>query len=255
MIKKIYCLIFVFSQGICCLFAQAGDKNNSAEADSVYSKSIFNNFYLKAEVGGQAVFSADADKLETKDRVSPSYAFEFGKWICPVVGIGIKAQGGTLNGFSTTEGIYLACLGDNNVACTDPVRNEVTINPDGTYRHFVQYTNVSLNFYFSIINIFGYKQGGTFFDLVPSVGIGNMHIFDYKGIPSDNILSANAGLECSFKLAPRWCLNIGANTVFFDNEFEGRIAGDRTYENYISANVGVVYYPRFRGFVKFKNKN
>lgn len=243
-VKRIFYSIVVFCLAANSLLAQNSQEAVS-ETDTTFSKSFFNNFYVKAEVGAQALFSADADLLDSKDRLTPSYAIELGKWLCPVFGVALKAQGGILNGFSTAEDRYIG------PGAYDPVRDEVTINPDGSYRHFVRYGNLSFNLYFNVGNMFGYKNNA-FFELIPSLGIGAMHVFDYKGIPAKDNLSATCGLEGSFRIAPKLRLNVGANAVFFDNEFESRLAGDRDYENYVSANLGLVYFFRHKGFVRSK---
>ena len=216
--------------------------------DTITNLTFSDNFYIEMEGGTQILFSSDVENLEKRDRLTPSFAISAGKWFTPVFGANIKVRGYSLNGFSTTEGTYTAASGSGGMFEDDPVRQEVTINPDGTYRHFIRYADISLNLYISMINLLtGYKKE-TFFDIIPSAGIGNMHVFAYKGIPENNCLSGNAGLTGKFHLGPKLDVNINANSVFFDNSFEGRIAGSDKYEYYASASIGIVYYIKSRGF-------
>ena len=195
------------------------------------------------------LFSADADKLDFKDRLTPQTSIAIGKWFTPVFGAGIKAEGFSLNGFSTTEGVYTAAEDNSGLFDQDPVRKEVTINPDGTYRHFIKYTNLSFNLWLNLTNmILGYAEGAVF-DLVASAGVGDMYVFNYKGIPSKNSLSGNAGITMKFHLSRKWDFNVNGSATAFPNEFEGRIAGGSDYENYITANFGLVYYFKGRRFI------
>jgi len=229
------------------LYAQTIDEADT-EQDSTESLTFFDNFYIEAGGGSQILFSKDVENLDNKQRLTPSLSLSVGKWFSGTFGAGIKFQGYSLNGFSTTEGTYTAAPDNGNLFEQDPVRKEVTINPDGTYRHFIRYTNISLNFYASIVNLLTGCKEHNIFDIIPSVGIGNMHVFAYKGVPKTNTLSANFGLTGKFHLSPVVDLNINACTAIFDNKFEGRIAGTREYENYVSASIGIVYYVKSRKF-------
>ena len=222
------------------------------EKDTAGTLTFIDNFYIEITGGSQMLFSADAENLEFKDRLTPHISISFGKWFSPVFGGGIKAEGFSLNGFSTTEGEYTATGVNSPPFDQDPVRKEVTINPDGTYRHFIRYADLSLNGYINLTNLLlGYYEGAIL-DMVVSGGIGNMHVFKFKGIPSKSSLSANAGLTLSFHLSPKWYLNLNGSATAFENDFEGRIAGTNDFENYVTANIGLVYY--FRGR-KFLNRN
>lgn len=211
-----------------------------AEADSAYA--FFDHFFIGLSGGSQLLFSEDVENLDLADRFTPSFALSAGTWISPVWGLQISLQGNSLNGFSTTEGTYTATTGANAAFDEDPVRNEVVINPDGTYRHFIRYANLSLDVCLSLVNLFSKEKRTPAFDLIPSVGVGNMHVFNYKGIPAKNSFSANGGLTGKFYVSPRIDIDAHARAVFFENDFEGRIAGTKTYEHYISAGLGLVFY-------------
>lgn len=218
------------------------------KSDSAEPVKFSDHVFLELTGGSQILCSADADNLDFKERLTPQASVTFGKWLTPVLGAGIKTEGFSLNGFSTTEGEYTAAAENSLPFDQDPVRKEVTINPDGTYRHFIRYTNLSFQVFLSLSNlILGYHEHAVF-NLVTSVGIGDMMVFSYKGIPSKNSLSGNAGVTLKINLSPKVDLNLNGSATAFPNEFEGRIAGTRDYENYVTANIGLVFYLKGRKF-------
>lgn len=211
-------------------------------SDSCSKFPILENLYIEGSLGLQILYSQDVENLDRSDRLTPSFSLAAGTWINHFFGASLKFQGASLNGFSTTEGIYSAADPDSPLFEQDPVRKEVTINPDGTYRHFIRYINMSANVFISLANLYSITPGQKKFDLIPSVGIGNMHVFRFKGIPSKNTLSYNIGLSVQYHLNNLIAVNTGCNMVFFNNDFEGRIAGQRDKEKYASANIGIVYH-------------
>ncbi|SHJ39094.1 hypothetical protein SAMN05444280_11826 [Tangfeifania diversioriginum] len=226
-----------------------------AEKDSGAFRPFPEHFYIEATGGAQLLISEDVENLDFNDRFTSSFSLSAGKWFSPVWGASVKIQGFSLNGFSTTEGIYTATTGSTSPFDEDPVRKEVTINPDGTYRHFIRYANLSLNAYLSLVNLFTEFNGTTRFDLIPSVGIGNMHVFQYKGVPANNSLSVNLGVTGKFCVTPRFDVAVSANAAVFDNDFEGRIAGSKSYDKYVSASAGIVYYFKDRRLKEKAEKN
>ncbi len=210
--------------------------------DSAGIHSFCDNVYFEAAFGSQTLFSSDVENLEWNDRFTPFFSVAAGKWISPLWGAEIKVEGLSLNGFSTAEGTYTAASGNGSLFEQDPVRSHVTIRPDGTYRHFIRYANVSVHLYASLAHLLFGNEKQTKFDIVPSVGIGNMHLFPYKGIPKNNTLSVSCGLTGKWYLTPSLDITLKGTAVFFNNDFEGRIAGTTDYEKYVAASVGLVWY-------------
>ena len=251
MIKKNIKPIIILTLFSAVVSAQT-TKSRVTVKDTAEVITFCDNLFLEITGGSQVLFSADADKMDFKNRLTPQTSIAIGKWLTPVFGAGFKAEGFSLNGFSTTEGVYTAAEDNSGLFDQDPVRKEVTINSDGTYRHFIRYTNLSFNLCLSLTNmILGYSEGA-YFDLVASAGVGDMYVFNYKGIPSKNSLSGNAGITLKFHLSPKWDLNVNGSATAFPNEFEGRIAGNSDFENYITANIGLVYYFKSRRFISKK---
>ena len=177
MIRKILGTFIIFTLFSGIVTAQDPVLRQAAVLDVTPKASIWNNMFLEIAGGSQMLFSADAENLDFKERLTPQVALSLGKWFSPVFGVSVKAEGCSLNGFSTTEGEYAAADNNSLLFDRDPVRKEVTINPDGTYRHFIRYVNFSLNLSLSLTDlILGYNDHSVF-SLVTSAGIGNMHVF------------------------------------------------------------------------------
>lgn len=241
MIRKIVGTFIMVSLFCGVLPAQTPGIEQSADMGLTPKASLWNNMFIEITGGSQMLFSADAKNLDFKERLTPQISLSLGRWLSPVFGAALRAEGYSLNGFSTTEGEYTAADINNSPFDQDPVRKEVTINPDGTYRHFIRYINLSLNLYLSLTDlILGYSDQSVF-NLVTTAGIGNMGVFHYKGIPRENSLSGNAGVILKFHLSPMVELNLNGSANAFPNRFEGRIAGSHDYENYLTGNVGLVF--------------
>lgn len=247
--KIIIAALILLSVG---LNAQNSEEPTVAK-DSSWSQSFSDNLYIEFDGGTQVLSSEDVDNLETMDRFTPFLSFSMGKWFSPVWGIEFKVDGNSLNGFSTTEGTYTAVT--SSQYNEDPVRKEAYINPDGSYNHYVKYANFSANVFLSFVNIFGYREEAKF-DCIAVLGIGDMHVFEYKGIPENNTMSLNYGIIGKYKFAPKWDLNLKVSSAMFDNDFEGRIAGDNKNDMYVAGSLGIVYYFKKRGFERtLKGKN
>lgn len=213
--------------------------------------SVFaDNLYINANAGSQVLFSKDADKLAFKQRFTPSFSIAAGKWFSPVWGLRLAVQGYALNGFSTVNGLYVADPEPGTIyGNDDPVRNNVVIRPDGSYRHYIRFVNAHMDFQFSLVNLLkGYNEECRW-DVAPSAGLGYMRVMEYKGIPSAGIISANAGLSGKYRLTNKLDVNVELQATIMPDQFDGRIAG-KMYEQYCSAGAGITYYFGKRGFRK-----
>ncbi len=210
---------------------------------------INSNWYLEAGIGIQAMFSKDASSLSFGKRVTPSFSLSGGKWFSPYWGLRVQLQGYSLNGYNTTDGIYLQdpLHGGLIYGPNDPVRNEVTIYPDGSYRHFLRYMNLHADFQFSLLRLIRHGKAECKWDVIPAIGLGYMRLFPYKGTPGNNALTANFSLMGKYKLTKDFDLNLEVQTAVMPDQFDGRIAG-RLYENTCAVTLGVTYHFKKRGF-------
>jgi len=210
------------------------------EPDTAVQFRIADKFYLELAGGSQILFSQDADILDIKDRLTPHASLSIGTWFSPVWGAELKIQGMSLNGFTSLESMSTTSGAEY---ADDPVRDYVTIRPDGSYRHFIQYGNASLSLFASLANLLG-KNKEHKFDLLPSAGAGLMYVFDYKGIPESYNLSYNFGMSASCRISPRLKFVLKGTGIMVPNDFEGRDAGDNKYNWIGSLDAGLVWYLR-----------
>ena len=119
---------------------------------SLLPASAQNGWFVDVGGGVQTIFSSDASKLDFGKRLTPSYTIGVGKWITPAYALRLQIGGYSLNGMSTSEGLYLrdpqtdgSVYGPN-----DPVIDNVTVRPDGTYRHYLRYVNAHADFMVSL---------------------------------------------------------------------------------------------------------
>jgi outer membrane protein OmpA-like peptidoglycan-associated protein len=204
---------------------------------------------LEAGGGVQTLFSSDVTNLSFTQRFTPSVSLGVGKWLSPFWGLRLQASGYSLNGFSTTEGTYLADpLGNGLYGSNDPVREQVWIRPDGSYRHYLRYLNVQLAVEASLFNgLGGYKENRKW-DIIPALGVGYLRSFGYKGTPATDNLSLNLSLRGKYALNPRWDVNLEVSAAAFDGNFDGRITQQK-YEAYSGITLGISY-----NFTKLKYK-
>lgn len=200
------------------------------------------NWYIGLGAGTQFLFSEDAENLAFSKRLTPSLALTVGKWISPFFGFRFQAQGTSLNGYSTSEGIYLADpIGGNSLyGNNDPVRNEVDINPDGSYRHYVRYMNLHFDVQVSLMSLISEYKADRKFDIIPSFGMGYMQVFEYKGVPSAGVRTVNCAVMGNYKLSDQFDVNLELKRSVFPDKFEGRIMGVGN-ESALAINVGVTY--------------
>lgn len=209
--------------------------------EEVKANRTTNYWYIEAASGVQTIFSSDAHLLSFGKRLTPLYSLTAGKWVGPYVGFRLQTQGYAFNGFSTTEGLYP--VGDGTYGTKDPVINEVNVNPDGSYRHYLRYIGVHADVQFSMFNIFGGVDENRRWDILPAVGFGYAHAFAYRGTSNTNSLTANASLMGKFRIINCLDLNMEVGTTLMPDHFDSRIRG-RMCEPTLGLSMGLTY--RFR---------
>ena len=252
---KIYPVIItiLFLNSFLCLSGKDNTETLS-EQDTVRQKDIFmpilffDNLSIEGAVGTQILFSKDANNLKFNERLTPSFSLAVGKWFSPFWGARLQLDGFSLNGFSTVDGIYIADPQTGSIyGNNDPVRDYVTIRPDGSYRHFIRYSNMQVDFRVSLFNlIYGYNEQNRW-DIIPSAGIGYMRVLDYKGVPKSNTISTSFEVMGKYQFSSNLDINAKLHITVLPDRFDGRIAGNN-YESYSSASIGVTYYFKSRGF-------
>lgn len=207
---------------------------------SVLPASAQNGWFVEAGGGVQTIFSSDASKLDFGKRLTPSYTIGVGKWITPAYALRLQVGGYALNGMSTSEGLYLRDpQTDGSVyGPHDPVIDNVTVRPDGTYRHYLRYVNAHADFMVSLSRLLFHNQSK--FDVLPAVGFGYAHAFAYRGTANTNSLTANFSVAAKYSVLKCMDVNLEIGSALMPDHFDGRITG-RKYEPTLGATLGLTY--------------
>lgn len=206
----------------------------------VLPASAQNGWFVEAGGGVQTIFSSDASKLDFGKRLTPSYTIGVGKWITTAYALRLQVGGYALNGMSTSEGLYLRDpQTDGSVyGPHDPVIDNVTVRPDGTYRHYLRYVNAHADFMVSLSRLLFHNQSK--FDVLPAVGFGYAHAFAYRGTASTNSLTANFSVAAKYSVLKCMDVNLEIGSALMPDHFDGRITG-RKYEPTLGATLGLTY--------------
>lgn len=192
--------------------------------------------------GGNVLFSKDSRLNHGIGNLRPDIALSVGKWFSPSVGTRIQLSGYSLAAGSTSEGVYLADpLPNGMYGNADPVRDWVRIRPDGSYTYTIYYLQAHVDVILSVRHMFkAILPMACRWDVVPALGLGYMHVFGYRGVPSTDVMTMHFSLMGKYKVAPEWDLFIEASSVLMPDMFEGRITGSPV-DPMFSFRVGVSY--------------
>lgn len=206
----------------------------------VLPASAQNGWFVEAGGGVQTIFSSDASKLDFGKRLTPSYTIGVGKWITPAYALRLQVGGYALNGMSTSEGLYLRDpqIDGSVYGPHDPVIDNVTVRPDGTYRHYLRYVNAHADFMVSLSRLLFHNQSK--FDVLPAVGFGYAHAFAYRGTANTNSLTANFSVAAKYSVMKCMDVNLEIGSALMPDHFDGRITG-RKYEPTLGATLGLTY--------------
>lgn len=228
-----------------CMPAMAqNDLTSDTTAEQKDDRTV-NYWYVEAAAGVQTIFSSDACLLDFGKRLTPAYSLTFGKWVNPYIGFRLQTQGYALNGFSTPDGLYLGNPLSNGgiYGPKDPVMDEVNVNPDGTYRHYLRYVAAHVDVQFSLLNIIAGVNADRRWDVIPAIGLGYAHAFPYRGTVHTNSVVSSFALMGKFRIINCLDLNMEVQSALMPDHFDSRITG-RSCEPTLGLTMGLTY--RFR---------
>lgn len=207
---------------------------------SLLPASAQDEWFIEAGGGIQTTFSRDASMLDFGKRLTPLYTIGVGKWFNSLYAVRLQVGGYSLNGMSTSEGLYLRDPKTDGMiyGTYDPVINHVTVNPDGTYRHYLRYVNAHADVMFSLAHLLFHKDGK--FDVLPAVGMGYARAFAYRGSASTNSLTANFSVAAKYRVLKSLDVNFEVSSALMPDHFDGRITG-KTYEPTLGVSLGLSY--------------
>ena len=216
-----------------------------AQTDSVRYNGLSSwrdNWYIELSAGGNVLFSKDARLNMNEKNVTPNITLAAGKWFSPFVGARLQLHGYSLAAGSSSLGMYIADpQPDGSFGSNDPVRDFVTVRPDGSYTYPVYYLHAHVDVTVSITNLIHRGMASSDrWDVIPAVGVGYMHVFNNKGVPSEDVMTANFSVMGKYRILPQLDVNIEAQSTLMPDVFEGRITG-AVVDPMFSFSVGVTY--------------
>lgn len=216
-----------------------------AQSDSVRYNGITtlqDNWYVELSIGGNVLFSQDARLNVGAKNLTPSISLTAGKWLSPFIGARLQMHGYSLAAGSTSFGNYISdklvngCYGNY-----DPVREYVTIRPDGSYTYPIYYMNIHTDVTLSLLNLINKGMAATdHWDVIPAVGVGYMHVFNNKGVPASDVVTGNFSIMGKYRILPELDVNVEVQTTLMPDMFEGRLTG-AVADPMFSFGVGVTY--------------
>jgi outer membrane protein OmpA-like peptidoglycan-associated protein len=191
-----------------------------------------NSWYIEAGGGIQTLFSSDVKDLSAAQRITPDISLSAGKWFNPFWGIRLQASGYSLNGNTSP-------LTNSTFADGYDVSSNVTVRPDGSYRHYLRYLNAHVDVRLSMFNLCG---GAKFhhWDIIQSLGVGYMRTFAYKGTPATNNVSMHFAVMGKYSINEHWDINLEVAAAAFPNSFDGRTT-QTALEGKLGGTLGVTY--------------
>ena len=210
-----------------------------AQGDSTEAKEKTrweNNWYVEAGGGAQILFSKNAGLLDFGDRITPSVSLTIGRWFSPYWGIRVQAQGYQMNGLAVADGSNWG----------DPVRNHVSVLPNGNYPYYTRYMNLHADAQISLANLIGGYAPGRKWDVIPALGIGYVHAFPYKGSCKRNTYAGMLSVMAKWRLPKGVDLNLEVGGAIMPDKFDGRDVGYP--DGNIGATLGLTYnFPKLQG--------
>lgn len=233
----------------CALFALAASA--SAQQQEENTSTLWNNWYIEANAGAQALFSTDASRLLPKDRISSYFALTGGKWITESFGFRLRVEGYAGRAYSEAYGLFLDDPVSFNVwGNNDPRRQHVEIMPDGSYRRNIRYINSHADVQVSLFNLFDLRPKDRW-DMILSAGLGYYRLIAFKGNSGLNSVSTNFGIMAKYRLNRNIDINLEAGTAIMPDQFDGRVTG-KMFENTLAVSAGITYKFNRRGFKKHR---
>lgn len=216
-----------------------------AQSDTVRYNGITtcrDNWYIELSVGGNVLFTKDARLNVGEKNLTPNITLAAGKWFSPFFGARVQIHGYSVAAGSSSLGMYLTDRRpDGSFGNNDPVRDFVSIRPDGSYTYPIYYLNAHADVTVSLLNlIYGGMAVTDRWDVIPAVGLGYMHVFNNQGVPSSDVMTANFSLMGKYRIMPQLDVNIEVQSTLMPDMFEGRLTG-AAVDNMFSFSAGVTY--------------
>ncbi|MEF9931839.1 MAG: hypothetical protein RR770_06025, partial [Bacteroidales bacterium] len=165
--------------------AKEVDKNNTISKRGTYqTNKFFNNFFIGVAGGVNMYEGADDNAFGIEKRLAPAIDAYVGKWFTPTIGGRIAYSGLYANGW---------CFTKSNMTNNEPI--------DGYYKEEFSTMHFHADFMWNISNTIGGYNPGRFWDFIPYLGVGYMHLKSRYGDNTGDEVTASVGLYNTLKIS------------------------------------------------------
>ncbi len=198
------------------------------------------NWFVTGDAGINAYWADYTGKGSLSSRLTPQFNVGVGKWFVP--GFGAKLQ---LTGFRSRADKW--CEGYYTHASDQYTDSEG--NP--YWKERVKWFNLNVDLMFNISRLIKGYEGDDSSELmnqfIASAGLDATHPYDFPGYPN-NDFAGHIELQYSrfFSEKKALSLDVRLRAILQSTQFDG--VGDFYFDENISANVGLTYYFKERGW-------
>lgn len=196
--------------------------------------------------GGAQVYSGDFDSEGSFGyRVNPAIDLSVGKWISPVVGLRIQANGISQSGYTYNDA--RAFRGPSRF-----LKDPVSGNSDGLYKEKWNSIGGRIDALFNFSNLLGGYRHDRTVSFIPFAGWGIIHAFNSDNW--SNEYAATVGLLTQFRLGNVTSLGIELRDSFIPKTYTTGTAGFKgTYTDQLfAATVGLTFHIPNKGRTWFE---
>lgn len=200
----------------------------------VVTNKFFENWFIGISAGGQILFGDHDKQMQTKDRFTPAFNANLGKWFTPGVGVrggytGYKLKGLTHNSWSSAKTHSTGEIYQDVKHSGDLGKLEV---------QKFNYNHLHADVLFNLPNIIGGYQEKRFYTIAPYFGFGWTWVTSEE--PKTSEPSINVGLYNTFRLSNAFNLSLDFRGSLVKDNFDGEV-GERKEEGIVAGTLGIVY--------------
>jgi len=200
----------------------------------VVTNKFFENWFIGISAGGQILFGDHDKQMQTKDRFTPAFNANLGKWFTPGVGVrggytGYKLKGLTHNSWASAKTHSTGEIYQDVKHSGDLGKLEV---------QKFNYNHLHADVLFNLPNILGGYQEKRFYTIAPYFGFGWTWVTSEE--PKTSEPSINVGLYNTFRLSNAFNLSLDFRGSLVKDNFDGEV-GERKEEGIVAGTLGIVY--------------
>lgn len=237
---KRFSLSLAFIGLIVCSYGQSSTtKRDTVISESndrykVVTNNYFDNIFISVAGGAQILIGDHDIQMQTKDRVTPAFNVNLGKWFTPGVGVRVGYTGYKLKGL--THNNWTSAKTHSTGEIYQDVKNSADLGQLEVQKF--DYNHIHGDVLFNLSNILvGYKSD-RFFNISPYLGVGWAWVTSEE--PKTSEPTINIGVYNSFRLNNSFNLSLDFRGAMMKDDFDGELGG-RKEEGIVSGTLGIVY--------------